>query len=201
MESADIGFGLQGGDGDDDLVGGPGPDTMIGDPLGGDDQQGGDDTLRGQGGDDTLWGQYGDDTLEGGDDDDWLTGGPGDDTVEGGPGNDSLIEYGYGNDTLRGGEGTDLLRASPGSDTLYGGEGNDYFIFYAGDVAEGDSHYIEDFELGVDTLEINDDSITSETLPDGRVRVFLASSAVSYQSDDPFGPDSPFDFDGGGLFG
>ena len=53
---------------------------------------------------------------------------------------------------------------------------------------------------GVDTLDLAP-GITSETLSDGRVRVFRASSAVSCQSDDPFGFEPAFDFDGGGLFG
>ena len=98
---------------------------------------------------------------------------------------------------LSGGPGNDVLSGGPGIDYLNGGDGADTFVFNAGDVDHAPD-LIQDFEPGVDTLEINDDSITSETRPGGQVRVFKVSSAVSYQSDDP-----PFWFepivDGDGL--
>ena len=128
-----------------------------------------------------LWGGAGNDTLHGGND--------GDDRLSGGAGDDRL--YGYdGNDTLNGGSG---------SDTLYGGGGNDVFVFRTGDVDDG-PEYIADFEPGVDTLSLAD-GITSETLSDGRVRVFKAPAAVSFQSDDSFWfePDPVFAGDGDGL--
>ena len=128
-----------------------------------------------------MYGNDGNDTLNGGDDGDTLYGGDGD-------------------DTLRGGDGNDRLYGGPGRDSFTGGDGADTFQFLAGAVDDG-PEYISDFEPGVDTLEINDNSIMSETLSDGRVRVFKVSSAVSYQSEDPFGFEPAFDFDGGGLFG
>ena len=61
--------------------------------------------------------------------------------------------------------------------------------------------YISDFDANEgDTLSLAS-GIASETLSDGHVRVFRVSSAVSYQSDDPFGFVVDFDFDGDGLFG
>ena len=173
--------------------------------------RGGDDLLFGLGGDDLFWGGNGNDRAEGGPGNDTLYGGDGEDHLLGGPDTDNL--YGQaGNDTLWGGGGWDTLRGNAGDDELRGGEGADRFVFYAedfvsyvageGSTADYESDYILDFDAdGGDTLSLPVSGIlASETLSDGRVRVFLESSAV-FQSDDPFGPDSPFDFDGGGLFG
>ena len=141
-------------------------------------------------------GGEGDLELHGTSRNDYLHGGDGNDTLHGGEGGDLLYGYG-GNDYLYGDEGDDTLHGGPGSDYLAGGDGADTFVFNAGDV-DHTPDLIQDFEPGVDTLEINDDSITSETWPGGQVRVFKVSSAVSCQSDDP-----PFWFepivDGDGL--
>ena len=73
---------------------------------------------------------------------DKLLGSYGNDTISGLGGNDT-VEGSYGNDRLDGGAGTDLLR---------GGDGADVFVFNAG---EGGRDRIEDFQLGVDHLELH----------------------------------------------
>lgn len=64
------------------------------------------------------------------------------DSINGQGGNDT-IEGGYGDDRLGGGAGTDVLR---------GGAGADVFVFRAG---EGADDRVEDFEVGIDRLEVH----------------------------------------------
>ena len=63
----------------------------------------------------------------------------------GGDGNDTLTG-GDGNDTLMGNDGNDRLDGGGGIDKLNGGSGADTFVWGAGDI-------IEDFEVGVDTID------------------------------------------------
>ena len=100
---------------------------------------------------------------------------------------------------LRGGAGADTLSGGHGADSLYGGPGADVFRFNPGDVDDGDE-YINDFESGVDRLDLVS-GLASETLSDGRVRVYKAPAvgfgAFGFESDAaPFGFE--IDGDGGG---
>lgn len=85
-------------------------------------------------------------------------GGGGISYVDGGNGNDTLIASdvgmqlrgGSGNDTLVGGAGIDRLEGGAGNDDLTGGAGADTFVFAKNTGLDT----IQDFELGVDTIEI-----------------------------------------------
>lgn len=105
------------------------------------DGLGGNDTLYGETGDDRLHGNTGDDLMYGGADADWIAGGYGNDRGFGGEGNDEVI----------GGPGDDWLDGNTGDDVLVGGDGTDTFVFSGGGKARD---VIEDFEPGVDRLEI-----------------------------------------------
>jgi Ca2+-binding RTX toxin-like protein len=74
------------------------------------------------------------------------------DTLSGLGGNDRLIGFG-GNDILDGGEGDDLLQGGEGSDLLIGGIGADRFRFDTS-LSTGDSDQIQDFEQGLDRVEL-----------------------------------------------
>lgn len=62
-----------------------------------------------------------------------------------------LIYGGPGNDTLYGGDGADVIYDGSGSDLLVGGAGADIFVFEA----DGASDTIQDFEAGVDRLDLS----------------------------------------------
>ncbi len=67
---------------------------------------------------------------------------------------DSDILYGGdGSDVIYGGVGDDFLIGGAGADTLNGGHGSDMFIF---DVLDGSTDTVQDFELGIDSLNITD---------------------------------------------
>ncbi|MEL6492585.1 MAG: hypothetical protein AAFQ95_21770 [Cyanobacteria bacterium J06621_3] len=167
---------LQGGDGNDTLMGGTGNDTLFGESrlsLG--DLSGLNET-----GDDLLFGGDGDDELDGGVGDDTLVGGAGNDTLKAGDGVDRLV-------------GVDPLSATPGLgevDTLIGfGSTTDVFVlgdssdnYYLLNSENSDLSYalIENFELGVDKIEINSNSrlgfasveeITTPDLPSSGIAV------------------------------
>ena len=97
--------------------------------------------------------------------------------IFGGHGNDNLIGS-YGNEILSGGMGNDIISGGYGVDTLSGGEGFDKFIILDDTPTEefknqwvfrnpdedmnieGDSIFksddiIKDFEIGVDTIDLN----------------------------------------------
>ncbi|MBD3676953.1 MAG: hypothetical protein HUJ27_00955 [Rhodobacteraceae bacterium] len=63
-----------------------------------------------------------------------------------------LIEGRDGDDTINGGAGADILRDGAGVDSLRGGVGADYFLF----VADGEIDRIEDFEPGIDRIDLSD---------------------------------------------
>jgi Ca2+-binding RTX toxin-like protein len=104
------------GDGGDDTINGGAGNDLIGDnaaigsafPNCPDDNELGNDTLRGGIGNDILRGGSGNDFLSGGGGNDKLNGGTGDDALQGGP----------GNDVLNGGPGSDVCSGGPGVDTL-----------------------------------------------------------------------------------
>ncbi|MTI43544.1 hemolysin type calcium-binding protein [Roseibium hamelinense] len=90
---------------------------------------------------DLLGGRQGDDALEGFAGNDHLKGRGGDDRLLGGT----------GDDRLEGGSGSDILVDGAGSDTLEGGSGADIFVF----VLDGISDFIEDFEVGIDKIDLS----------------------------------------------
>lgn len=123
---------LHGSEGHDFIDGGFGEDFITGGP--------GDDTIYGGQQDDRLFGEAGDDTIYGGNGDDFITGGDGNDVIDGSS----------GNDTIYGEAGDDVIEGNRGHDLLNGGAGADTFVF-------GVAHsrdVIEDFQSGVDTIEI-----------------------------------------------
>jgi Ca2+-binding RTX toxin-like protein len=96
---------------------------------------------------DTLFGSASADTLT-------LLGG--DDLGFGSSGND-VLNGGAGNDTLFGGSGADVLIGSLGADQLFGGAGADSFHFFTvseSGVGTGNRDVIEDFERGVDVINL-----------------------------------------------
>lgn len=72
---------------------------------------------------------------------DSITGTSGDDLIYGGPGDDNIY----------GGDGADILYDGSGSDVLWGGAGADIFVFEA----DGVTDTIQDFEPGVDRLDLS----------------------------------------------
>lgn len=122
--------------------------------LGGDDEDGSEDGIRGTFEDDALNGTEGDDLILGwqgndvingfgGDDeiragegDDVVDGGDGDDTIFGGPGAD-ILTGGAGSDTISGGAGDDIIYGGPDADTISGGAGNDTIFGGFGSSGDG----------------------------------------------------------------
>ncbi|MCV0429394.1 MAG: M10 family metallopeptidase C-terminal domain-containing protein [Roseibium sp.] len=96
---------------------------------------------------DLLAGQSGDDALEGF---------SGNDHLKGRDGNDRLLG-GSGDDRLDGGEGRDIITDGSGSDILIGGEGADTFVF----VTDGVCDVIEDFEVGIDKIDLSQAGVIS----------------------------------------
>ena len=158
---------ISGGGGSDILHGGPGSNFINGGS--------GDDFLIGHTGNDQLFGENGDDELVGGDCYDSLFGGPGEDSLSGYLGQDYLVG-GAGEDVLFGGASHDVLdgkndEISPERDFLNGGSGNDVLVGGMKDVMSGGTEadlfiiditlndganpaQIDDFEKGVDAIEI-----------------------------------------------
>lgn len=170
---------LEGEDGNDSIAGGSGDDVA----LGGD----GADQIKGDRGNDTLSGSYGDDSIHGGADDDRVFGGDGRDLLFGGNGDD-MVAGGTGADTIKGGAGddmiagggqNDLLEGGTGNDTLRDGGGRDILIGEAGaDVfelrADKTRDVIRDFELGIDTIRLQNTDFASLQIDDianGRVEI------------------------------
>ncbi len=138
---------IHGGAQNDRLYGNGGRDTL----LGGENN----DQLFGGGHNDRLFGETGNDRLYGATGDDYADGGSGHDRINGGQGNDTVLGD-QGNDTLLGGRGMDELEGGSGYDTLIGGAGADIFLFHAG----GQRDQINDFESGVDVVDISSFGLT-----------------------------------------
>lgn len=144
---------LYGQDGNDTLYGGADGDYM----YGGNDNdflrgEGGADIMTGDAGLDTLYGDGGGDRMYGGTQNDTLIGGDGWDRIYGQDGDDDLSGD-QGNDYLYGGLGADTLNGGTGDDVLQGNGGSDSFVF---DTDALGSDLIQDFELGIDRLELSD---------------------------------------------
>jgi hypothetical protein len=83
---------------------------------------GGNDEIVGGSGDDDLSGDAGNDTVRGGAGNDRVVGEDGDDLLYGDAGNDTLHSWG-GNNTLYGGDDADYFRVGYVNETIYGGDG------------------------------------------------------------------------------
>jgi Ca2+-binding RTX toxin-like protein len=167
---------LSGGEGDDTVQGGDDDDILYGGA--------GNDLVEGGAGQDHLSGDEGEDTLDGGAGDgdvvdysnagltsvvsidgvvvDLAAGTASDpfgdtDTIAGieevrGTALADVISGADTDDRLAGDDGADTLSGGAGNDSLNGGAGADLFV-----VRQGDGQIqIEDFELGVDTLDLSD---------------------------------------------
>jgi Ca2+-binding RTX toxin-like protein len=136
--SAGLGFAndINGENGDDTVTGGRFQDFLTGD-LGNDVVSGGigadfasggigNDNVQGDAGNDSVQGNEGDDTVGGGAGDDGVSGGDGNDLVNGGDGDDN-VNGGRGVDTVQGDAGDDQVTATEDqvADTYGGGPGND----------------------------------------------------------------------------
>lgn len=87
----------------------------------------------------------------------------GNDKLLGGYGADTMNGLG-GNDTLEGSNGDDTLNGNAGTDVLRGGDGADLFVFNAG---EGGRDRVEDFQVGLDRLQLNPASGYAPTAAEG----------------------------------
>ena len=85
---------------------------------------------------------------------DSLNGGGGEDYVYGNAGDDSL-RGGGDSDLIRAGEGNDRVDGGGGDDGLYGGDGADVFV------VSGGSDLLQDFESGIDRIEVASATINS----------------------------------------
>ncbi|MCP5072972.1 MAG: calcium-binding protein [Rhodobacteraceae bacterium] len=125
----------------------------------------GNNVLNGLGSADTLYGGAGDDKVNGGNGIDNLFGGDGDDKLRGQKGADIMkseagddrLYGGEGNDNLFGGDGNDILKGGMGRDKLYGGDDADVFLFTKAAHSKNDvtADKIQDFELGLDTIDLS----------------------------------------------
>ena len=88
----------------------------------------------------TIWGSEGADNFYSGSGGSKIFGNDGDDRLHGGAGSDLLV----------GGGGNDIITGGIGSDILSGGAGSDFFLIERG----VNSVLIEDFELGIDSVDI-----------------------------------------------
>ena len=126
-------------------------------------------SLDSGGGDDILFGAPGKDTLTGGDGNDLLRGQSGNDILDGGAGDDSLFG-GDQFDRLSGGYGDDFLDGGQGITIYNGGAGSDLFVIH--DDARTD--WIQDFELGIDSIGLADDLTFEQLEITGHVNSFIA---------------------------
>ncbi len=146
----------------DDLFGDAGADLILGDGYPGfhgwstDYSEHGADYIDAGEGNDTLLGQGGEDALYGGADDDLMYG----DDVDA----DHTPLYLHANDYLDGEDGNDTLVGGGRDDVMFGGLGNDDLAGDAGDVPQGDDHYLDPSAHGNDYLdgEDGDDRLVGE---------------------------------------
>lgn len=153
---------FQGTAGDDELLGDDGNNTLAG--------KAGNDSLDGGAGNDRLFGVEGNDTLNGGDGDDLLRGQSGNDILDGGAGNDSLFG-GNQFDRLSGGDGDDFLDGVQGITIYNGGAGNDLFVINNDALTD----WVQDFELGVDTIGLADGLTYDQLEVTGSFNSFISS--------------------------
>lgn len=130
----------------------------------------GTDRFHAGAGQDQVYGGQSSDELWGGTGRDKLFGGTGADSLYGGLGRDRLLG-GNGDDMLQGGRGNDTLIGGRGDDSLTGGADADRFLFNPALSAETDR--IEDFEVGLDRIDIRTDA-----------RVTVTDTATGVEIDD-----------------
>lgn len=129
----------------------------------------GDDLVYAGAGNDEVKGYQGSDTIYGGDGNDRLFGDRGNDQLFGESGDDTLGS-GTSGSFLSGGEGNDLLIAQMnkgGDHTLSGGADSDTFDLRYADADKISDITITDFEVGFDTLVIDEQEIDLSALPNG----------------------------------
>ncbi|MEL7275571.1 MAG: CARDB domain-containing protein [Pseudomonadota bacterium] len=152
---------LSGRQGDDEIFGGQGDDRLT-DAFG-------SNQLSGGSGRDLLSVFEGSNTLFGGDDADLIVGGTGADDIDGGAGNDVLLgdlsDLVFGADRLAGGFGDDLLSGGLGADTFVFAPNaqSDTIGRIEIDYADVASSQVvgQDFQIGLDQLELNGFGYTS----------------------------------------
>jgi|GEM_PF-6356581 len=188
---------LNGGGGDDLVEGGAGNDVLIG----GSNQALGDVVAymgasgsvtvslaiqdgiaaqnTGAGGMDTLSGF---ENLMGSSFDDRLTGSSGANTLWGRAGAD-ILNGGGGKDTLFGMSGNDILNGGAGHDILWGGTESDIFAFTAALSATANVDSIRDFEVGSDTIRLENSVFSRLSAPGTLDATFFAYGAAADGND------------------
>jgi len=165
---ADSAQSITGSSSADTIIGNLGNDTFDGGSGADSIQSGaGNDSVNGGVGADIIDGGAGNDTLDGDSDDDTISGNEGDDTLYGDLGND-VINGNEGNDFIHAGNGDDTLYGGAGADILDGGAGRDRFYLGTNDnaadvvkfisashTAYGAWNYVNDFELGIDKIDLS----------------------------------------------
>jgi Ca2+-binding RTX toxin-like protein len=120
--TANIGYEIEGGAGDDVLKAGSGTGKakIVGDA--------GNDTIEGSGGDDNLFGGAGNDSIKGEGGKDWIFGDGDHKTMVVGNVITAAMKLQDGNDTLEGGAGNDIVIGFGGVDTVKGDAGDDVLL-------------------------------------------------------------------------
>lgn len=141
------------------VLGTPGMDSFTLNSVDGDGTAitNGDDIVFLEGGDDFVRLGKGDDIAFGGDGDDTLMGQKGNNMLYGEDGNDTL-DSGHHASVLNGGLGDDVLSANltrNGEHILSGGQGADTFTFYSNKSTTKGTAIVQDFEVGIDTLDLD----------------------------------------------
>ena len=149
---------VDGGKGEDRLYGGGGDDILR---SGNHDDYvnggRGNDFVSAGAGNDIVYAGSGNDEILGGSGDDRIFGQKGYNTLDGGTGND-FIDTGRHSSTVTGGTGDDTISVdlSKGArHVLNGGDGADHFDFGGMVSSRTSITRVEDFELGVDSFEID----------------------------------------------
>lgn len=132
-----------------------------------------------------VQGDAGHDEIHGAELCDTLLGGVGHDIIFGGDGNDHIDGSG-GSDRLYGGAGDDDIKGGQMPDLLYGGSGTDTFFWTNNDLAHVDPDRIEDYEVGIDKINLTDifpdrvsyaqDGADAQILIDGVVEIIVSNT-------------------------
>lgn len=126
----------------------------------------------------------GNDIVFGGNLLDFISTGDGDDIIDGGSGND-VLDGGSGNDIISGGSGNDVIDGGTGRDILEGGAGQDIFKFQLEDFQDGKVDKIQDFEKGVDTIQLGSDINQDLITIDGNIVKYDGQEVIEILGDEP----------------